>query len=494
MSIRILHGHTQYLRASLAHKQALGVMITALLYTTLQPVSALAANDVITLRGSARTGQTVTLYQQNFALITSRYKLPALTGEKQLRIVDISPGIDPSSIVTEQFGAIANLGVNQPDYSFNTLLKANIGKPIMLQRQIANGEGDKRRKGTLIAVENNAIVISENNQLERIRFDGPWRIRLPQPKTLDNQRYLYLNTRMTKTQSHEAQLSYLANGFSWMPSYDLKLNEQSQKLSLNGHAVISNNTQKTLTASQLRLLAGDVNRSQARPVLKTRMQTMSVSLAANNESMRETSTSGYHLYTLPGTYTLQAGSEMQIPFLTQSNIAFTSQYQQIQTVSAYADPTPRTLHPQHRISFVLPTADKGGAPLPAGEARVYNRDNKGLPIYVGGQSLSATAAGQPVDLNVGEAFDITLKQQQTGFETSDDYTQVSYRIEISNAEKKARSLNYTARFNREWKLLSSSVDGKRIDNQQRWTLNLPAGSKQTLEFKVRLENPEQNRR
>lgn len=443
--------------------------------------AALASPDLV-LDADNRTGRTLTIYQQDLALFSETYPL-ALAGvaSPELRLDDISNRLLPDSVVVTGIGDLRRVALNESNPMFTERLRELEGQQIELVSTPGTGTASTRDV-TLLLVEATGIQVADDNATEFIPFDGAWQIRIP--GTARPTRGTQLSLLGSGQPDKELRLSYLSHGLSWQAGYQLELLPDGQRIRLEGRAMLTNNTNTDLKAANVRLLAGSVNQPSGGGMPKYALAAtaeMRSDAAPNREALED-----YQLYPLPEPVTLAQGSSVSVPLQAPVEMDVSNQYLFTQQVYSGSQAEIITGHPRRDISFTLPNDDHRDVPLPAGAARVYRDSEEHGLIFIGGQQLRATAAGEEVSLTLGEAFDLTVEQTQTTFERQGVNTVVGYRISIRNSGAEARSVEYRAIFNQPRIMLESSQPGEETGAIHSWQLDIPAGGEKVLEFSARL--------
>jgi hypothetical protein len=126
--------------------------------------------------------------------------------------------------------------------------------------------------------------------------------------------------------------------------------------------------------------------------------------------------------------------------------------------------------------------------LPSGVVRVYARDARGQPQFVGEDRIGHTSAGSELALKIGDAFDVTIQptlvQTQRVSRRWDDYS-MSYVVRNARAEP----ITVTIRQDGLWRfneVQAESFPGRRTDgNSFAWDLPVAASGETNLTFTIR---------
>jgi hypothetical protein len=128
-----------------------------------------------------------------------------------------------------------------------------------------------------------------------------------------------------------------------------------------------------------------------------------------------------------------------------------------------------------------------GEQLPSGVVRVYVRDSRGQPQFVGEDHIGHTSAGSEMALKIGDAFDVSV--QATLVETR-RITKRKTEYDMSYLVRSARDtpVAVTVRQAGLWRenaLLKESIPGRRTDaGSFAWEVPVAANGETTLTFTV----------
>ena len=129
-----------------------------------------------------------------------------------------------------------------------------------------------------------------------------------------------------------------------------------------------------------------------------------------------------------------------------------------------------------------------GDALPSGVVRVYSRDARGQPQFIGEDHIGHTSAGSELALKIGDAFDVTVQP------TLDKTTAISKRsneYEMSYLLRNARAQPVTVTLRQDglWRqnsIQKESIKGRRTDADSfAWDIPVPANGEATLTFTLR---------
>ena len=141
-----------------------------------------------------------------------------------------------------------------------------------------------------------------------------------------------------------------------------------------------------------------------------------------------------------------------------------------------------------RVRFSNSKAAGLGDALPSGIVRVYMRDARGQPQFVGEDHIGHTSAGSELSLKIGDAFDVTVQP------TLEKTTRLSRRkvdYDMNYLVRNARSapIVVTLRQDGLWRenfVISESIKGRRTDSDSfAWDVPVPANGEATLKISIR---------
>lgn len=468
------------------HRLILGSTLTACLLTG---SPALAAADV-SIPADSRTRLDLTLYQDNLALVQETRKIPALPENTPILLQEVSPLMHTQTLQLRGAGHILEQNLERDLLSLDRLLEARIGKHLSLARFNPVTGKETRTRVRLLRVEGQtALVENSHGEIETLPLhQGQWRLILqPESPRLPLQPRLSFRTRGTGAPA-EARISYLTQGMSWQMDYLLTLDSSGRKLSLEGLATLNNHSGLSWPRARVKLLAGQVNQPGSQIQMAPAMRTLAAEM--KSDSVETGAVQDYHLYTLPGTYSLKNQQQKQVALIPRTELPAEVHYTYSLQVSTRQQMPSRLDQAVTELHFTAPaTADKR-LPLPGGQARVFRPDTDGQLQFVGGARIPATAAGEAVRLVTGKAFDLGVEQVQTGFRKVFDGYEVKYRISVRNRAEEDKTLDLSARFPLPFKLNESSHAATETSaGSAQWTLDVAAESETVLSFTATLTTP-----
>ncbi|MEZ4411545.1 MAG: hypothetical protein R2910_01000 [Gemmatimonadales bacterium] len=444
--------------------------------TTIRSISAATALLVATaLPLSAQTG--LTIYNSGRVMVrrTLPIAIPKGASEQRVTLGTLDPStMFPLDPAVSLLGATYDGGTDGA-----SILRRAVGREILFMR--GTGTGDTVRT-TLLAVDPDRYRYADGT----IGFQMPGVPRFPADVVIVEPT---LKLSLTSAKALPSLgLAYFTSGAGWQASYQVILGGKDARVA--GNAVIESSTINVADA-ELQLMAGDVGSApQARRA--PAMAAMSYEgAAAKDEQVGEA-----HLYTVPGRVTIRPG-ETSLVALFDPTTAPVVKRLVVQSGLPYWGGLPQYGDEQQvpvAVTYVVTRALKtpfGDTPVPGGVARIYQKDNGGRLQLIGESSLGHTAAGQPLELDAGTAFDFTAKRTQTTYAITRDKNGKStatadYRVTVANATDSSATVDVYEERGGDWAVVTSSVPADRVSSTRvRFKVAVPAKGETTITYQIR---------
>ena len=435
----------------------------------------LPLSDAIALSLNQRdaTSHSLTLYQQNNALVQSHFE----TAEPldTLSIDGLPPGLNPASVLLNGVNASSQRWSAGKD-AFQTALKAAIDTEI----ELINTETSEKLSVRLLALTPPYFQVLRDGKILRIPIDGAWQPSLPYQPIQDLGELSFTHVK-SSSQTSGFDLTYLSSGLGWTPEYTIEL-ISDQALEISARAALRNDTQADFTAASVDLLAGQPDMPvQAAP----RMLEMAAMAADAAPAPAAESVQGYYLFRLPKAIDLPAGSQQRVPLIATRQLDAQLSYRYEQWAYAGYRAEPEKEHARQWLKFELPESISE-SPLPQGQAQLFRRDDSGKVRFIGSQTLRNTSPGQAVEFAYGDAFDLKVQRRQLDYQRNGRVYRQGYEVRFENGSNSARTLEYKVNFRQPWTMIESSALATSDGMEARWTVEIPARSDLVLTYTVDL--------
>ena len=334
------------------------------------------------------------------------------------------------------------------------------------------------------------VVLKIGDRIEVLREDGiPARVIFDEvPPNLRANPTLSVLANAAAPVNGDVTLAYLSRGLSWSADYVAVFEEAQGNVSLQGWITLTNNSGTTFANASAQLVAGDINvvGSEAEwwQVYNIRRNNANVRRAGVEASGRE-QLADYYVYPLAEQTTIANNQTKQVSFLSAERVRADRGYEQT-FYDFFSQEEP--VSAEVRVRFSNSQAGGLGDQLPSGVVRVYARDARGQPQFVGEDRIGHTSAGSDLALKIGDAFDVTiqptLRQTTRSSRRATDYA-MSYLVR--NARSQA--VTVTIRQDSLWRfneVVAESIAGRRTDADSfAWDVPVPANGETELTFTIR---------
>jgi hypothetical protein len=464
---------------------------------------------------------SVTVYNQEFAVVRDTAQLDLKKGVNNVRYTDITAHLEPDSVMLRDPSGKRALQILEQNYradpiSEGLLLNLYEGKTIdfLIQRQdkseIVKGKiirsgyvphwSAMRRYGQQYYQTQMARaytggptgqpIIEVNGQL---RFSMPG---IPLFPSLADDTILKPTLQWVIETDQDgplaAELCYVTGGMTWEADYNMVAPEQGDVLDLVGWVTMDNQCGKTFENVKIKLMAGDVSKIRREEVYAGARVATEEALAFRRP-VTEKAFEEYHLYSLERRTTLHDRETKQVEFIRASGVQSQrfyvydgakidfQRYQGYNSESIRQDRNYGTqCNPKVWVmrEFVNSEANHLGLPLPKGRVRFYRRDADGQLEFTGENVIDHTPRGETVSVYIGNAFDIVGEWRRTNYriDTARDWLDESFEIKLRNRKKEPVEIRVVEHLYRwiNWEITQKSDAFEKKDSQ-------------TVEFRVPVE-------
>lgn len=454
------------------------------------PPSPAAAAEERQVGLDAQTGVSVTIYNQDLALVRDVRKIDLAAGANSLAFVDVSALMRPETALLAVDGV--ETSVLEQNFNFDLLtplklLEKSVGRTVRVVTTNPQTGAETVEEAVVLSVADGVVL-----QIgDRIETASPGRIVFAEvPPNLRSRPTLVIDAESGAAGPATAELSYLTGGLGWAADYVAELSADEKTLDLNGWVTLTNQSGTDYRDAKLQLVAGDVHRVEE--AMYKNMDMVSATAAQPAPQMAEEALFEYHLYTLGRPTTIGQNQTKQVALLTADKVPVDKEFR---FTNLSGGSYHYNLGEQQRvnatvfISFQNSEDDNLGLPLPRGTVRVYKADGSGQVQFVGEDAIDHTPKNEDVRLTLGQAFDVTARAVQTRFEQlSDRVYESAYEIEFKNAKPEPVTVALVEDLPGEWKILEESVQHEAVNAfRARWEIQVPAEGSAKLTYSVRIE-------
>lgn len=355
---------------------------------------------------SAQGEVALTIYNNDLALIQDVRQMSLPQGRSRQEFPDVSAAIRPETVTLSAAGT----GIVEQNFDYDLLspdklLDKAVGQTVTLVRTNP-ATGAETRETAKILANNGGTVVQIGDRIEVLGSYGARIVFSSLPPGLRARPTLSVTLDTDNGGSRPVSISYLSRGFGWKADYVTLFDDAAGKIDVQGWITLTNNSGTTFDKAKVLLVAGAVgdgndNRGGYRP----RPVSPQLVRAGTQTSARE-SLGDFYVYPIAGRTTVANAQQKQVGFLDVHGAPASKGYQFRNDWMGSQD------QPQSADSVLRFSTARGdglGDALPAGTVRVYMRDARGQPQFIGENTIGHTPMGSDLSLKTGEAFDVKVK-------------------------------------------------------------------------------------
>ena len=430
--------------------------------------------------------RSITIYNNNLALMQETRTLNLTAGRQRVEFRDVSAQIRPETVSLSAPGAT----VIEQNFDYDLLSPAKmmekaVGQQVQIVR-INPGNGQEERETATVLSVNDGVVLKIGDKIEILRDDGvPTRVIFDKvPDNLRARPTLSVTVNAAAAGPRQATLSYLSTGLAWKADYVALFDEKAGKLDLQGWITLTNNSGTSYENVQTQLVAGQVNLTSGNQVYRPPVHPVRAGSTTQAGTEGGATGADYLIYTLPQRTTIADKQTKQVGFLDAKGVTASKQYQyRTYGFSSIAQPQSAEV----AVNFSNSRASGLGAALPAGIMRVYIRDAAGDPKFSGENNVNHTPQGSELSVKIGDAFDVTVQPTVTDTQRLNDR---DVRYSMTYLVRNARAEPVTVRLVQgglyaNAKITAESLKDTSVDaSTVAWSVPVPANGQTSLTFTV----------
>lgn len=441
---------------------------------------------------SADKRLSLTIYNSNLALVEHVRPLNLSAGKHRIEFKGVSAQIMSQTV---SFGGSGLTIIEQNfDYDLLTpekLMEKAVGQTVRIVR-INPGTGEETQETAEVLSTVGGVVLKIGERIEVLREDGiPARVIFDKvPPNLRASPTLSVLADAKQPVNADVTLAYLTHGLSWNADYVAVFEEAQGNVSMQGWITLTNNSGTTFENANAQLVAGDINvvgnEAEWWQIYNMRRANVANSRRSGGvEPSAREQLADYYVYPIAQATTIANNQTKQVSFLTADRVKADKGYEQTFFDFQSQD---EPVSAEVRVRFSNSRATGLGDQLPSGVVRVYARDARGQPQFVGEDRIGHTSAGSDLALKIGDAFDVTiqptLRQTTRASRRETDYD-MSYLVR--NA--RTAPVTVTIRQDNLWRfneVRTESIKGRRTDADSfAWDVPVPANGEAELTFTIR---------
>jgi hypothetical protein len=427
---------------------------------------------------------SVTIYNDDLALVQDRRDIEVKDGRQRIEFQDVSAQIRPETVAL----SAADIAIVEQNFDFDLLTPAKlmekaVGQEVTIVR-VNPATGVETREQAQVLATNGGVVLKIGQRIEVLRDDGlPVRVIFDKvPDNLRARPTLSVSVIGTHAGTRRATLSYLTPGLGWKADYVALYNEGDGKIDVQGWVTLTNSSGTSYDNAQTLLVAGSPSQvdgggqpnNYRGPIRRQTLQ------QPGTESGGRERLGDYYLYPLAERTTIANLQTKQVSFLDVHGVPAEHGYEYRNRWLGTAEISQSA---QSIYSFSTSAHAGLGDQLPAGILRFYMKDKRGDPQFIGESRIDHTPMGSTLSLATGDAFDVKVHavvEKRTRLSVFDWQTDMRY--ELTNALP--RAVVVKLRQDGLWgdsSVKAESQKSTRLNaDAAEWSVTVPANGKTTV--------------
>lgn len=493
---------------------------------------------VMVLSAIAAAQPSLTIYNQDFAVVRQPLSLDLRPGTNEVRVTDITAHMEADSVILRDPQGKRALQILEQNYradpvSQGLLLSLYEGKEInFLVRGVMDRKDDHIVRGRIVRsgyvphqsgmqrygeqyrMAQSSYVSGPSGQ-PIIEVDGKLRFSMPGeplfPALADDtilKPTLQWTLETNQAGKLDAELSYVTGGMSWEADYSMLAQDKGDAIDVVGWVTMDNQSGKTFENARIKLMAGDVSKIQPedrRRGMYYSQSQLEMPGMGGGPPVSEKAFDEYHLYTLARPTTLHDRETKQVEFLRADGVQAQRLYvydgAKIDT-NRYRGYSMENLRNEREYGtqsnpkvwvmkeFKNSRENRLGIPLPRGRVRFYRRDDDGQLEFTGENVIDHTPRDETVRIYTGDAFDLVGERRRTKYDidTNRNWLDESFEIKLRNRKEQGtveiRVVEHLYRWSA-WEIVEKSDAFVKTDSQTvEFRIQVPAGQERVVTCKV----------
>jgi len=426
-----------------------------------------------------RTAQgevAVTIYNDNLALVQDKRTLTLPNGRTRQEFADVSASIRPETVTLSGAG----IGIVEQNFDYDLLtpdklMAKAVGRTVTIVRTDPVTKAEIREEARVLA-NNNGTIVQIGSRIEVLERMGARVVFASLPPNLRARPTLSVTLDSAQAGARPLTLNYLSRGLGWKADYVALFDETAGKIDVQGWITLTNNSGTTFSNASTLLVAGSVGQPDGGRVRNYRPPSPPGNAAGTETAGRER-LGDFYVYPLADRTTIANAQQKQVSFLDVSGSPAAKAYYYRNDWLGRSDEA-RSADTVLRFS----SSREGGLgdALPSGTVRVYMRDVRGQPQFIGESNIGHTPMGSRLALKTGEAFDVkvqaTIEKRE---KLSDSKWRTTMRYRVTNARDAAVTVELGQGGLDSWwkdtRIESESQPSERTDaDEALWKVAVPA--------------------
>jgi hypothetical protein len=438
---------------------------------------------------TAQGDLAVTIYNNDRALVEDRRTLNLPAGRSRQEFRDVSAQIQPETVTLSGRG----IEIVEQNFDFDlltpaALMRNAVGQTVTLVR-VNPATGAEVRERAKILAANGGVVMQVGDHIEVLRDDGlPARVIFDQvPASLRAHPTLSVTVDSDGAGARPVTLTYLTPGLGWQADYVALFDEANSRMDVQGWITLTNNSGTPYVNASTLLVAGGVGDASNRynynggyPMPPPPPPPPGGMVRAGTETATRERLGDFYLYPLPERTTIADKQTKQVSFLDVHGAPALRAYE---FRNGWLSTSDQPLSVNTVLRFSSARNQGLGDALPAGTIRVYQRDARGNPQFVGEHRIGHTPMGSDVSLATGQAFDVKVRpvvEERT--RRADNRWRTRMRYTVTNAGPKPITVDLVqSGLFGDTRITDESLKSERLSaDDTRWRVPVAANGETTV--------------
>ena len=454
--------------------------------------------------------------QKNGFTPNAAWQVPGFGVVKQLRTFDLEPGrnsvsftdvaafLDPTTVGFTDL-TDPRTSVLEQSFQFDLVSPSKLFEKYLdrsIRATVPMGTSTRVINGTLLSTTQGRLVIQTSGGIEIVDAEAAQVSLTELPDGFLTRPTLVWDLLADQGGKHRIRTTYQTAGLTWRADYNLVLNEDDTEADLTAWVTLLNLSGVAYPDTQLKLVAGDVQRIQPQPkVYGMRSRGGGIEAMADGAvGFEEQSFFEYHLYTLPRPTDIASNSTQQLtlfPSVSGIDIVKELVYEPTGRTGFGKDPyTNRGFVPSGPnkigafVAFRNTEENRLGMPMPKGRIRAYKQDPKdGTLEFIGEDLIDHTPRNETVRIKLGNSFDVVGERKIVDFKVDTNRRPMTETVEIEVRNQKKVVQNVVVREHlyrwRNWKIPERNEPFEKIDaNTVEWRLKIAPEATGRIRYEV----------
>ena len=481
-----------------ADKPREGVSITV--YSSADPAG---FNPQQFIQQQRMSGQDNVWGVPGYGVIKVVRKVAVPKGVGELAFTDVAAWIDPTTVSFNDLDD-AKTTVLEQNFQFDLvspskLMEKFLGREISLA--VAMGGGVSNVRGTLLSANQGSVVLQTVEGVKIVPMAGA-QLQLGElPGGLLTKPTLVWKLASETGGEHLVRTTYQTAGMTWRSDYNIVINGSDTRGDITAWVTLMNLSGASYEGAELKLVAGDVHKVQAQPMIAGRAMRMEAMAMADAAGFQEKEFADFHLYTLPRRTDVLQNSTQQIalfPPVSGFKVKRELVFDFTGGMGAPGQPIldrdfviASKAKPSILVSFENKKDNSLGMPLPKGKIRVYKEDpSDGTLEFIGEDLIDHTPRNETVKIRLGEAFDVVGERIRSDFTIDNAARRMTetFKIELRNQKSAAQKVRVIERPYRwtNWEITAKNTEFAKLDSGTLASeVDVPSEGARTIEYTVR---------